>query len=205
MPRPDAQTLAVVLIGAGLLMFLSNFGLFGALPAFIWVCLLFALGALIWTRLPERFPFWQRLVIYIAVGIFAIISADAFAATVSLGFPAMAFAFVYLRNPRNWWAIIPAGVLTSVALLVTIETLFHRWDGTAFMMLGFAATFTLLYLLPKERGGQPWALYPAILWIVLTMMINDPVGDMPSWLLPVLLIGGGAFILWRWQQHEEDS
>lgn len=192
--------LAYALLGIGSLLFLANSGFLGALPSFIWVSLLFVLGGTFWLGSRDTLPLWQRILGFIGIGVFAVITSGRFGGAAVFGFPAMAFGLIHLRTARNWWALLPAGVLGSLALLVTFEELFPRWDATPILFLGFAATFSLLYLLSPKRGGKRWALYPAILFIVLTVLVNDPSGSMPGWLLPVLLIGGGSLMLWWWRR-----
>lgn len=198
--RGATKTTAYLLLGTGTLLLLANAGVLGVLPAFLWASLLFGLGAAFWLGSAGRLPAWQRLAGFAAIGVFAIVTSGRFSGVAALGFPAMAFGLVYLNSPKNWWALLPAGVLGSVGLLVTFESLFPRWDATPVLFLGFAGTFTLLYLLSPRRGGKRWALYPAILFIILTVVTNDPGGSTPGWLLPLFLIGGGAFMLWRWRR-----
>ena len=191
--------LGQLLVGLGALAVLANTGIFGVLPSFIWVMTLFALGAWIWTA-QQRFSFPQRLVLYIATGVLATVTAGSFAGTASTGFIAMAFALVYLANPRHWWAIIPAGVLGSVSFIITLGVLFPRWDTGPLLLLGLAGTFTLLYLMPSEKGGQQWALIPAVVLLIVTVLANDPGGSTPGWLVPLALIGTGLYLLSRWKK-----
>lgn len=201
MRKGGKPRLGLILVAAGVLFVLSNAGVLGDLPGFFRVVLWFVLGAGIWLGLPGRRRLPPRLAVLALIYVIAMASAGSYAGTAALGFPAMAFALVYLANPRNWWAIIPAGVLASLTLLVTAETLFPRWDAAPLLFLGFAGTFTFIYLLPKERGGQRWALYPALGWIALTVLVNDPVGG-SNWFLPLLLIGAGVALLWFWQRRK---
>lgn len=196
--------LGTALIAAGALIVASRIGLFGALPAFVWVVLLFLAGAALFKGGAARFPLWQRIVGYAFVGVLAIVTAGRFAGVAAVGFPAMAFLLVYGGERRRWWALIPGGMLASVALLVTAEILFPRWDAAAIMFLGFAGTFTLLYVLPPERGGQRWALFPALVWIALTVLINTAGGG-PHWLLPTLLIFGGVAMALGWGRGRRPS
>lgn len=194
------KQLAYTLVAVGSLLFLANSGILGALPAFIWVILLFVSGSAFWLATQGHLPMWQRIVGFAGIGIFAAASSGRFSGVPVLGFPAMVFGLIYLRNPKRWWALMPAGVLSSLALLVTFEELFPRWDATPVLFLGFAATFSIIYLLSPQRGGKRWALYPAILFIILTVLVNDPSGSMPAWFLPILLIGGGSLMLWWWRR-----
>ena len=193
-----ARFLGQLLIGLGVLAVLANTGIFGVLPSFIWVLALFTLGAWIWVS--RRFNFPQRLIVYVGVGILATVTAGQFAGTAATGFIAMAFALVWLSNTRHWWALIPAGVLGSVSLIITLGVLFPRWDTGPLFLLGLAGTFTLLYLLPSERGGQQWALIPAVALLVVTVLANDPGRHAPGWLVPVALIGTGFYLLTRWRK-----
>jgi hypothetical protein len=199
----DLKRLGPVLIGVGILVLIFNSNLLGALPSLIWLSLLFAVGVALW--MVGALPHWVRITGVAALYVFAMATSGDLAGVAALGFPALAFGVVYLVRPqRNWWAIIPGGVLASLALLVLFEGIFPRWGGEAVMFLGFAATFTTLYLLPTQRGGQRWALYPAIGWIVITVLANDPSGD-SGFFLPLILIGAGAMILLWWRRTNKNK
>ena len=192
--------LAYVLLGAGILLFAAQSGLLGALPSFLWLSLLFVLGAAFWLGTPDSLSRWQRVGGFALIGVVAAVSADRFEDAALAGFPALALGLNYLLKPGRWWSLIPAGLLGSLALMFTFEGLFPRWDATPVLFLGVAGTFTLLYLLSPQRGGKRWAIYPAILFITLTVLVNDPSGAIPGWFLPILLIGGGSILLWWWKR-----
>lgn len=197
----DLKRLGPVLIGVGLLVLIFNSNLLGTLPSLIWLALLFGVAIALW--MVGVIPAWIRMVGVAVLYVLAMATSGDLAGVSALGFPAMAFAVIYLLRPkRNWWAIMPGGVLASIALLVLFEEIFPGWDGAAVMFLGFAATFTFLYLLPKSRGGQRWALYPAIGSIVLTVLTNDPSGD-SGFFLPLILIGAGVMLLLWWQRSNK--
>jgi hypothetical protein len=119
---------------------------------------------------------------------------------------ALPFLAVFLWSPRNWWAIIPAGILGSIGLsllLGGIQVFGAYWDTliSAFMFLGWAATFGLLWL---RRASQPteWAKYPALvmLGIALVTMIVHPrllgmAGSGMQQYWPLALIALGALVL----------
>src|SRR5690554_3998444 len=190
------RLLGVALVVAGLLAMLSSIPFFRLLPSFIWLLLLMGVGAVVWTATSIRLPFWQRLVIYVIVGIYATASTGSFAGAAATGFIAMAFLLTYAMQPRLWWALIPGGVMSAVTLIILLGSFFPSWQSGPLFMLMLSATFSVLYLLPKERGGQHWARYPALATIIITLIMNDPSGRTPSWLIPLLLIGSGAGILW---------
>lgn len=199
MKSPRARTVAYLLLGAGLFLFLANTGVFSALPAFLWLTLLLGVGAAFWLGSLGALSLWQRVAGFAGIGVFAIVTSGSFAGVAALSFPALGFGLVYLVSKR-WWALLPAGLLGSVALLVGLDALFPRWDTTPVLFLGFAATFSLLYLLSPRRGGKRWALFPAVGFIVLTVLSNDPSGNTPGLLLPLLLVGAGWLLLWWWRR-----
>jgi hypothetical protein len=71
-----------------------------------------------------------------------------------------AFAWVYLTNRSQWWAIIPAGVLLGLGLLLAVQSLFPsaggRWGGSLFLA-ALGGTFLLIYALHRENW---WAIIP---------------------------------------------
>lgn len=72
-----------------------------------------------------------------------------------LGLP---FWLILLFQGRSfWWAAIPAGVLTFIALSVALASLGELWTG-AIVLWGIALPFWIIYLLNRERW---WALIPA--------------------------------------------
>jgi hypothetical protein len=111
---------------------------------------------------------------------------------------ALPFLVVFLWSQRNWWALIPAGVLGSIGLsllLGSIDAFGAYWDTliSAFMFLGWAATFGLLWM---RRESQPteWAKYPALIMLaaaLVTMILGS--GMQQYW--PLALIAVGALVL----------
>lgn len=70
------------------------------------------------------------------------------------------FFVVYLRSGEgNWWAIIPAGVMTTLAIIATLGIAGWIRDtqtggiSNAILMGGLAATFAVIWL----RHAKPWA------------------------------------------------
>ena len=194
--KREHRTLAYVLLLVGVLL-LANVGFFGSLPGFLRTLSLLGLGAALWLG-PTHLSAGWRVAGFLGVGVFAIATSEEFTGVASLGFPALALVLAYLSDVKRWWVIIPAGVLASIALLLAFNELFS-WNATPVLFLGFAATFTYLYLLSPERGGQRWALYPAVVFIALTVLVNDP-GSGFSSALPLLFIGAGVLMLWWWQR-----
>lgn len=202
MDRGRLVGLALVVLGG--LALLGSLPIFRMLPSFIWLLILMLGGATVYSATSLKLPYWQRLVIYVLIGIYATASTGAFAGAAATGFIAMAFLLTYMMQPRNWWALIPGGVMSAVTLVILLGAFFPGWQTAPLFMLMLSATFTILYLLPKQRGGQQWARFPALATIIITLIMNDPTGRTPSWLIPLLLIGSGALILW-WIRRKPDD
>lgn len=99
------------------------------------------------------------------------------------------------RRARRTWPLVAFGVLASVAATATVEELFRGWDGGVVFLLGMTATFTTVYLVPRERGGARWALWPALAWAFFTLVANDPWSGLTRWVVPLAMIGAGVVFL----------
>ena len=79
---------------------------------------------------------------------------------------ALPFFVVYVVSKKSWWALIPAGAFTSIAVIIVLPFLVPDEHNTQFglysgvLFLGLAITFGILWL---RRKSQPtdWASYPA--------------------------------------------
>lgn len=197
MKQLKKQNLAYLLLALGFLMLIFNSGILGALPSFTWFVLLMLGAAFFWLWSKPKLLYWQRLLGFSLIAIVAIASGGRFSASAALGFPALGFVLTYLHDRRRWWAMIPAGLLASLAMLLSFNALLPKWDATPILFLGFAATFAWLYLTCAKR----WAIIPTIVFILLTVLLNDPQGTMPGWILPVILIATGVFMLLWWRKE----
>lgn len=190
------RRLATLLIALGALLLALQSGLLAALPALLRLLLFALLGVALW-RGSSRLGSWPRLALLGVLLVVALPRLGELAEAFVLGLSGAVFAAVYLRDRRRWWAVLPAGTLFSLALVALFSAVFPGWGAAPVFFLGLAGTFSYLYLLPAARGGQRWAIYPALGSIALTLVSNDPSGG-SSWLLPLLLIGLGLGLLWWW-------
>jgi hypothetical protein len=82
---------------------------------------------------------------------------------------------VYFVSKKSWWALIPAGALTSIALVTALQFISHGTQDSLFgvftgvLLLGFSLTFAILWL---RRGTQPtqWAVYPFAVFFILAIL-----------------------------------
>ena len=88
---------------------------------------------------------------------------------------ALPFFVVYFVSKKSWWALIPAGVLTSLAVMIALPVLVPDKQNThiglysGVMFLGLAATFAILWL-RRKTDPTDWAKYPAAGLFVLSIL-----------------------------------
>ncbi len=108
---------------------------------------------------------------------------------------ALAFLTVYFLNRKFWWALIPAGTMISITLLIILE---NFMDEPAWIfLLGLAATFGLLTLIRVEGQKMTWPIYPAVALLVVTGIVMFASVDWAGYVWPVILIAGGGVMVWR--------
>ncbi len=88
---------------------------------------------------------------------------------------ALPFFVVYIVSKKSWWALIPAGVLTSIAVVLALPVLVpgvqneHIGLYSGVMCFGLAATFAVLWLRRKTEPTD-WAKYPAAGLFILSIL-----------------------------------
>lgn len=160
-----------VFIVAGLLFLSLLFGghWWSAFPGFTLV----ALGALI--LLPE--------------------SLDDFGGAVFLGGIALSFWYVYFTSrTERWWALIPAGVLSTLAGVTIAAERFGEFQTAGFFFSGLAVTFLLVALLAR----MSWAYWPALVLGIMGILGIASLLDFANYIWAIALIAAGGFVLVRY-------
>lgn len=108
---------------------------------------------------------------------------------------ALPFFVVYFRSASNWWAIIPAGVMTTLALIAAFAIAGWIREGNngyanAFVMFGIALTFAVVWL----RHSKDWAKIVAIFLALLAVAFVFLASYMEI-LWPVVIILAGGYLL----------
>ena len=109
------------------------------------------------------------------------------------------FAFVYTREPAQWWAIIPAGVAFTLGVVILVDT-FHVMNsdmsGVVFF-LGLGLTFYYLWSLRSDNPNVGWAIWPASVLLILSAIVYidqaDWLGD--DYIFPLILVIAGVFLI----------
>jgi hypothetical protein len=111
-----------------------------------------------------------------------------------LGSIAVAFWAVYLLKPASrWWAMIPAGVLSTLSL-IAVDPI-SRWIPAQFLFFGgLSATFAMVALLAKPKETFTWAWIPSGILLGIALIVGMSSQNMRL-AFPILLIVGGVIIL----------
>ncbi len=207
MKRFDVRTVAaILLIVVGILLLLQNVGILVGVVALIW-SLIFAAGGLVflYVFLTNRVHWWALIPGFALLSIAALIALDQFlprvgdalGGTIVLGGIGLAFWVIYFLNREHWWAVIPGGVLATLALIVGLESVFEGDEIAGILFLGLGLTFGVLYFLPSPQGRMKWAIFPAAILLVMGLLFTVAAIGAFQYLGAVALIVAGLYLLYR--------
>jgi hypothetical protein len=127
--------------------------------------------------------------------------ANYFGGSLFLGFIGLAFLVVLLMRHEAWWAVIPAGVLFTLAAVAGISTRFGNGlvSGSLFF-LGIGLTFAIIGLMPVGRS-EKWPWIPAGICLVFGTLLMIGSGAMLNtvfgFIWPAILVLVGGFLIFR--------
>ncbi len=190
-----------VLVLFGVFFLMQNFNLLGGFGDFLGVVMFGGIGLLgVGYYFRRRRHWWILFPAFVFIGIagssftdmipfLSPLSGGVFLFSLSL-----AFWLIFLQNQtRFWWAVIPGGILTSLAFIDVIEHFI--WGNTdSLVLLGIAATFGLLWLM-REKLNTDWAKWPALILLAIVALNFIPLAG--KILFPAVLIIIGMSLLWR--------
>jgi len=165
----------VLLIGAGLLVLAEQMGYTSMFSPQVWM-IVFA-GISLLGIVSYALSGWKQWGWLFPAGVFgglAVIIAlvEANVSSAAVGSPLffgllIPFAAAYLMDrARNWWALIPGGVMLFLALTtLLVDTAGGEWVGAMFLLL-IGLTFLFVYL---NNRARIWALIVAYVFGVLSI------------------------------------
>lgn len=208
MLKDSRNILGLILILAGTFLSLEQFGLIpGSARNGLFGALLAAAAIALFTLYITNTSRWWAAMVGFFVSGLAIssllstlmpevgerLSGPLFLASMSLG-----FASVYITNREMWWALIPSGVMLSLAAVAYFESVPGElpFQPAGLLFIGLGLTFMLLSTI--KSGGQrlSWGIYPGIPLFIFGLMLA--LGTEQSWAIvgPLMLIAGGAWLLY---------
>jgi hypothetical protein len=195
------------LIVVGGLFLLQTFGVIeGVLPA-IWAFIFAASGAIfLYFFWINRQQWWALIPGFTTLGLAALILIaeygpqdwDEWAAALFLASIALSFLVIYILNREHWWAIIPGGVLLSVAALVGLSSITSGDELiVAVFFFGIALTFGVLAFLPSPAGRMRWALIPGGVMLVMSIIFLAIAVQGFKFVWPAAIVILGLYVLYR--------
>lgn len=175
----------------------------------LFIALLFIVAGCVFLYflLKDREKWWLVIPGFTLIGIGAIIAMDKlfpqmagrFGGSIFLAAVALSFLVVYILKPSQWWPIIPAGILITLALVSGLDLN----NGTAsggLLFLGIGSTFAALGLMPVGKT-EKWPWIPAGICLLLGLVLFASSGVLMrsamGWVLALVLIAVGAYFVIR--------
>ncbi len=152
--------------------------------------------------LRNRSQWWALIPAYVLVAVAGIVTlddlnlvADEFVGSYVLTAIALPFVLVFVRNRANWWALIPAYVLLSIAVMIALIELEVLGDLVvpAYVMFTVAIPFFVIY---ARNPRNWWALIPTGIMTVVgaSFLIAE---NLIQYVGAVAMILAGVYILVR--------
>jgi hypothetical protein len=198
-----------VLILGGVLFLLQNLNVL-QVGGLFWAILLGLVGVYIMSIYFANRTNWWALIpgiilidLAVIIGLQVILPGmkDFWTGSLFLAGIGLAFWAVYLNNRSFWWAIIPGGVLFTLAVVAGLSEARPGLETGGIFFLGLGATFALLAVLPTE-GSLPshslrWAFIPAGVLILMGLLLTAASASLINYIWPVVLILGGLFLVYN--------
>jgi hypothetical protein len=193
-----------LIILAGILFLLQNLRVF-VLPSLFWGVLFAGAGLVfMYFLLENRANWWTAIPGCILIGLAGTIvvsdipAASHLSGSIFLLAIALSFVLVYLVNRSNWWAIIPGGIMVTLAVVAGLPSGDDRSGmiSGGILFLGMAATFGLLGLLPGTRLMK-WPFIPAAILALIGLLILTTSSHLFNYIWPVALVLVGLYLLLR--------
>jgi hypothetical protein len=194
----------IFLVLAGILFLLNTLG-FITIGEYLWAIILGVGGlAFLSVFVADRKQWWSLFPGFALLVGGAIIFLertypslpDDFGGIIAMGGIGLAFLIVFLMNTENWWALIPAGSLFSIALAIGLNQILTGLEIGGVFLIGLGFTFGVVGFVPTPQGRMRWALIPALILIVVGFLVLIAASNLISYLWPLGLIALGGLIIY---------
>lgn len=196
----------LLLILGGVFLLMQNLGLFGAATDLIWT-VLFAVGGVVFLGVfaANRAQWWALIPGFTLLSLSAVAGIEQFVpggggnwtGAIFLAGIGLGFWAIYLTRPRFWWAIIPGGILVTLAIVAGMDGARAPFDTGAIFFTGLAVTFGLVYLLTGAQRRMIWALIPAAICATLALVVLTSSTAALNFIWPAVLIATGLYLMYH--------
>jgi hypothetical protein len=192
----------VLLIVGGVLFLLQNVGVI-FLGNLVWAILLGAAGIAFLTVVIRNHQNWWAVIPGLILTYLAILMlldlifpafSNNFGGPLFLGIIGAAFIIVYLINRSHWWAVIPGGVMLSLAVVATSDRFLPGLQSGGLFFIGLGITFLVLSLLPSPMGRMRWSVIPGGVLFLMGVLLTLSETGLLNVLWPVALILAGIYL-----------
>jgi hypothetical protein len=195
-----------LLIAAGIFLLLDRFGVVPSILPYIWTALFAASGVVfVFVYATDRRHWWALIPGFTLIGLSATSGGALFFAdligewvgALFLGGVALGFWLIFALHREQWWAGIPAGVLSTLAAVVGVGSSSLGIGAGAVFFIGLGLTFLLIYIVPPLSGRMIWPLIPAAILLLLGFVISTPYIEALNYVGAAALILGGGYLIVR--------
>src|SRR5271157_1624103 len=203
----------VLLVGLGLLLLLQNLGVFQAGANFEAMLFgaVFILGGLAFLAVlfTNRTSWWAAIpgITLCSIGILIFVSAllpalgEMIGGAIVLGGVSLSFWVIFFLDNLNWWAIIPAGTLLTLAVISVLPPYLTGGNGfivPAVLFTGLGLTFALLGIIMSGQGRRwGWSWIPACILIIMGLIFAFTAYNLTQIIWPAILILVGLYLVFR--------
>jgi isoprenylcysteine carboxyl methyltransferase (ICMT) family protein YpbQ len=194
-----------LLILAGAVFLLQNLGIL-KLGDLFWV-VIFGLAGIFFLSLyiQNRVNWWALIpgITLLSLGLLVLLNwvvpslGEFWGGSIVLGGVGISFVLVYLLERTNWWAVIPGGVLLTLALVAAFDGLSTGLGTAGIFFLGVGLTFAIVALLPNRQGEMRWAWIPAAILLAAGLLFLVSSEEYLGYLWPAALIVLGGILIVR--------
>lgn len=119
--------------------------------------------------------------------------------TAAFAVAGLVFVGVFVADKRQWWALIPGGVLIVQAIIPVLDLFLPGEVTGALFFVGVGLVFGVLYLLRGPDRPLGWAIWPALGCCAFGLFVLVA-SHIEQWIVfagPLFLIALGLLIVWR--------
>ena len=195
----------ILLIVGGIIFMLENLGVV-ALGDLFWTVVFGVVGlAFLSVYVTNRQQWWSLIpgITLLAIAVIILLNfifpnlEGQWGGLVILGGIGVAFFLIYLTNPENWWAIIPGGVMVTLAVISSTDKFLPDLASGGLFFLGLGSTFALVAILPNKHSPMKWAYIPAGILGVMGLLMMATSVELINYIWPVALILAGLYLVLR--------
>jgi hypothetical protein len=194
----------LILVVGGLILLLEQLDIIEGSEIFWMVVSAIAALLFLLALVTNRDAWWAAipgiglLAVALSLGLdaFTSVSGEIIGAII-MGGIGLSFLIVYLIQRVHWWAIIPGGVLITLAIVAGMEGGDPGPVSGAIFFAGLGLTFALVAVLPNKFGRMTWAWIPGGILLLLAVLIFAGIESIFNYIWPIVLIIVGLFFLWR--------